>query len=58
MITPFNTGKVLIGSHYVPPVKTWTPSRTELDLQRALLTPAGQRPGIVARAIHSFWRWA
>ena len=55
--TPYNTGRVLIGSNYHPPVKAWTPSRTELDLQRALLQPKGQRPGIVASALHAFWRW-
>lgn len=56
--TPYNTGRILIGSHYVPPVKTWTPSRDQLTLQRALLQPASQRPGIVARAINAFWGWA
>lgn len=57
MITPYDTGRIKIGSHYVPPVKTWTPSRDQLTLQRALLAHANQRPGIVARAINAFWRW-
>lgn len=56
---PYNTGRVLIGSNYVPPVKTWTPSRDQLTLQRALLKPAGSSgPGLVTRAVRAFWRWA
>ena len=54
MTTPYDTGRIKIGSHYVPPVKTWTPSRDQLTLQRALLAHANQRPGIVARAINAF----
>lgn len=63
--TPHNTGKVLIGINYLPPVRAWTPSRTEVMLQEALL--AGRRPaaeikrcpdGIVKRALAAFWRWA
>lgn len=57
-VTPYNTGRILIGSRYVPPVRHWTPSRDQLTLQRALLTPVSQRPGIVTRALHAFWRWA
>ena len=57
MITPYNTGRVLIGSNYQRPATVWTPSRTELTLQAALLAKPTQRPGIVARALHAFWRW-
>ena len=40
---PFNTGKVLIGCNYTPPVKPYTPSRTESMLQSALLD---DKPGL------------
>ena len=58
MNTPFNTGKVLIGSNYQPPVTAWMPSRDQINLQTALLQKPTQRPGIVARALAAFWRWA
>lgn len=35
--TPYNTGKVLIGSNYTPPVKHQPLTRTEAMLQSALL---------------------
>jgi hypothetical protein len=65
MNTPYNTGRVKIGIHYQPPARPWTPSRTEVMLQEALL--AGRRPAaeikrcpesIVKRALAAFWRWA
>lgn len=40
---PYNTGKVLIGSHYTPPQRVTPPTRTESMLQRALL---GDKPAI------------
>lgn len=56
--TPYTTKSGLkIGSHYQPPAGTYTMSRDQLALQRALLQPKGQRPGIVASALHAFWRW-
>lgn len=47
--TPFNTGKVLIGSRYEPP-RTWQPSRDAYDLQTVLLAgpgPVGRDPWLV-----------
>jgi len=35
--TPYDTGKIKIGSNYTPPPKPWIPSRTENMLQSALL---------------------
>ena len=47
--TPYNTGKVLIGCNYTPPVKRQPLSRTESMLQSALLNddPALDWDGIV-----------
>lgn len=58
MITPYNTGKVLIGSNYQRPATTWTPSRDQITLQTALLHRGTKRPGVLARALAAFWRWA
>ena len=64
-LTPYNTGKIKIGCNYQPPVRAWTPSRTEIMLQDALLS--GRRPAalvkqypnsLVKRALVAFWRWA
>ena len=57
--TPYTTKSGLkIGSHYQPPAGTYTMSRDQLALQRALLHPAKKRPSIVSRALTAFWRWA
>lgn len=56
--TPYDTGRIKIGCNYSAPVKTWTPSRDQLTLQRALLQPAHKGPGIITRAVRAFWRWA
>jgi len=38
--TPYNTGKILIGCNYTPPVKRQPLSRTEAMLQSAMLDDA------------------
>lgn len=35
-VVPYNTGKVLIGGMWMPPLQTRTMSRDELRIQRAL----------------------
>ena len=58
MITPYNTGRVLIGSNYQRPATTWTPSRTEVTLQSALLDSRTARPPcFLGRMLGIFWRW-
>ncbi len=44
MNTPYNTGKVFIGSQYKP--KPWDPSRTDIMLQDALLAHKHDKPKI------------
>ena len=52
---PFNTGKVLIGSNYTPPVKREPLSRTESMLQSALLgSSATDWDGVVIIVVCAF----
>ena len=55
-MTTYNTGKVKIGLLYQPAMPLI--QGDAIRLQTALLHRGTQRPGIVARALAAFWRWA
>ena len=55
---PYNTGKVLIGRYYVPPVQNNLLSKDAYDLQTALITPPARGPRRVVRFLSNLIRGA
>ena len=57
-VTPYNTGKVRIGSAYTPPIYIDRPTTTMYRLQTALLEspPLRGKPSALIRALAKFRR--
>jgi hypothetical protein len=56
-MTPFNTGKVLIGSNFHR-YQQWEPTETESTLQRGLLLRTTGPQSLVKRLFGAIWRLA